>query len=86
MTLNEIKEINEIKEVMIENIQKALNNNVKLTELTEKTEILLQDSQKFINTSKKVENELWYSMFYKKIKYVSVVIASGVILLTILVI
>lgn len=55
--------IEETKDLMIQNIDKALERGEKLDILVEKTGDLNQNSQTFKNNAKKLKNQVWWQNF-----------------------
>jgi len=71
------EEINQVKDVMIKNIDKVLERGEKIELLVDKTEVLDQHAFKFKKTSKKLARAMWWK--YVKFTLILVVILAIVI-------
>ncbi len=59
--------VNQVKDVMHENINKILENQIKLESIDEKTEDLMQSAGIFAKTSKELKNKIWWRNFRVKL-------------------
>jgi len=71
------EEINQVKDVMIKNIDKVLERGEKIELLVDKTEVLDQHAFKFKKTSKKLARAMWWK--YVKFTVILVIILAIVI-------
>eukprot|EP01041_Mallomonas_annulata_P001386 gene1386-2667_t len=73
-------QIETVKDVMIENIDRILERGEKIELLVDKTELLNQQSFKFVKSTKRLRNTLWYRNVKVYILLVFVLLVMGLII------
>ena len=77
-------QINDVKDVMVQNIEKVLERGEKIELLVDKTDRLNQQAFKFEKQSKKLKNAMWWKnmkmmIFMGVIAVVAIYIVAGMI-------
>jgi vesicle-associated membrane protein 7 len=82
---NAQQKVNLLKETMHTNISIALENTIKLDDITEKTNFLVDNSNKFYRTTRKLKNKMWWKRVQLYIIFGSVIlIIIGIIIAVIM--
>ena len=81
-TANEvIYKVNEVKNIMHENIERAAENCVKLESIDRRAEELMQDAAVFQTNARKLKRDMWW----KNIKMWSLVLVPTTLLLAVII-
>lgn len=78
------KQVDEVKNIMVENIEKVLERGEKIELLVDKTDDLRFQAEKFQKTGRQLRNRMWWANLKMKLVIALVVILLAVVLFAII--
>lgn len=78
------KKMNEVKDVMVENIEKVLERGEKIELLVDKTEDLRNQAEQFQKKGRQLRNKMWWQNCRMKLLVLLVLLLLGVVLFVII--
>ncbi|XP_013870419.1 vesicle-associated membrane protein 5 [Austrofundulus limnaeus] len=79
------EEAEEVKEIMLDNMNKADERTGKLTDLEDRAEELMEKGKVFEKTTLKVKQQKRWDNMKMKIIFISVGVVAGIIILTLII-
>lgn len=79
-------EVEEVKVIMLDNMNKAEERSGKLNELEDRADVLLEESKKFEKTSTQVKTKKRWENKKMKVVLIAVAVVAGLIILSLIIV
>lgn len=80
------EEVEEVKVIMLQNMNKAEERSGKLNELEDRADLLLEESKKFEKTSTQVKTQKRWANKKMKVVLIAVAVVAGLIILSLIIV
>ncbi|XP_005940637.1 vesicle-associated membrane protein 5 [Haplochromis burtoni] len=80
------EEVEEVKVIMLQNMNKAEERSGKLNELEDRADLLLEESKKFEKTSTQVKTQKRWANKKMKVMLIAVAVVAGLIILSLIIV
>lgn len=80
------EEVEEVKVIMLDNMNKAEERSGKLNELEDRADLLLEESKKFEKTSTQVKTQKRWENKKMKVVLIAVAVVAGLIILSLIIV